>query len=130
MNHYAEDKGENMKINLLDSNLGIQNILDFNTEAELPKARSLASSALKEAGLEDLYAPQNYAQVIEEALCPQTGDGDMLRPEIFSKNLSACAEKMQASTDKTVLDALHSDLLPLAENKELLQAYSGLMIGG
>ena len=42
-------------INLLDPGLGIQNIMDPGTAGHLPDARPLASSAMREAGLDELY---------------------------------------------------------------------------
>ncbi len=119
-----------MKINLLDSSLGIQNILEYNGSSALPKAENLAASVLYEAGLEDLYAPKNYAQIIEESLSPSTGDGQLLRPAVFSQTLDQCIGKMQESTDSLVRQTVQEELIPLQENKTLLQAYCGLMIGG
>lgn len=119
-----------MKVNLLDSSLGIQNIMDTGTAGALPKAENLAASVLYEAGLEDLYAPKNYAQIIEESLSPSTGDGQLLRPAVFSRNLDQCIGKMQASSDEFVRRTVSAELVPLQENKALLQAYCGLMIGG
>lgn len=119
-----------MKINLLDSNLGIQNVMDFEQAGALPKAENLAASVLYEAGLEDLYAPNNYAQLIEESLSPGTGDGHILRSEVFAQNIGQCLEKMAASDNEAVKQAVQQELRPLQENKGLLQAYCGLMIGG
>ena len=119
-----------MKINLLDSNLGIQNVMDFEQAGALPKAENLAASVLYEAGLEDLYAPNNYAQLIEESLSPHTGDGHILRSAVFAQNIGQCLEKLAASDNTVVMQAVQQDLRPLQENKDLLQAYCGLMIGG
>ena len=119
-----------MKINLLDSSLGIQNIMDAGGGLSLPKAENLAASVLYEAGLEDLYAPQNYAQIIEEKLSPSTGDGQLLRPAVFTRTLGQCIGKMQESENAFVRQTVQEELLPLQENKALLQAYCGLMIGG
>lgn len=119
-----------MKINLLDTNLGIQNVMDFEQAGALPKAENLATSVLYEAGLEDLYAPNNYAQLIEESLSPSTGDGHILRAEVFSQNIGQCLEKMANSDNNVVREAVQQELRPLQENKDLLQAYCGLMIGG
>ena len=53
-----------------------------------PEARPLASNVLREAGLEELYSPCNAHHLVEQALCPDAGDGDILRPEVFSGNLA------------------------------------------
>ena len=72
-------------INLLDPSLGIQNVMDMPEQTGLPRARELASNALNEAGLDELYAPSNAWQLMEQALCPDVGDGSLLSPEVFSE---------------------------------------------
>lgn len=118
--------------NLLNPSLGIQNVLDMPVTGQtgMPHARQIASNVLREAGLEELYAPSNAAQVTENALCPDVGDGDVLRPEVFAANLRGCAEAMQDSGSPAVRQMLREDLNPLLENNDLLKAYMGLMIGG
>ena len=49
-------------INLLDPGLGIQNIMAPGTAGHLPDARPLASSAMREAGLDELYNSRKAAQ--------------------------------------------------------------------
>lgn len=119
-----------MPINLLDPSLGIQNVMEQQTNDPLPFARPLASTVLNEAGLEGLYAPSNSARIIEAALCPDVGDGNMLRPEIFSVILKKCAVEFAASDDPAVRELMEKELHPLMENQELLHAYTNLMIGG
>ena len=72
-------------INLLDPSLGIQTIMESPaaTRGGIPEARPLASNVLREAGLEELYSPCNAHHLVEQALCPDAGDGDILRPEVF-----------------------------------------------
>ena len=105
-------------INLLDPSLGIQTIMESPaaTRGGIPEARPLASNVLREAGLEELYSPCNAHHLVEQALCPDAGDGDILRPE--------------DSDDPAVRALADGELAPLLQNKELLNAYMGLMIGG
>ena len=117
-------------INLLDPSLGIQNVMPMPDPGNLPRARELASNALNEAGLDELYAPNNTRQLVERALCPDVGDGSMLNPEAFSETLYSCAEELQGSSDPAVQEMLSRELVPLLQNGQLLQAYLGLMIGG
>lgn len=119
-----------MKIDLLDSSLGIETFLQSSQQVELPKPQSLVFSAFKEDGLQELYLPKNYGQQVEEALCPQTGDGEMLQPEVFSQSLLHCLEKIKTNENMESLRLVQEDLEILLENKELLRAYCGLMIGG
>ncbi|HJD96695.1 type III secretion protein [Mailhella massiliensis] len=117
-------------INLLDPSLGIQHVMDMPEPANLPRARELASNALNEPGLEELYAPGNAWQLVEQALCPDVGDGSMLNPEIFSGTLESCLRDLEGSSDPAVQAMLSEELTPLLQNGQLLQAYLGLMIGG
>jgi type III secretion protein X len=119
-------------INLLDPSLGIQDILDpgLSAAGQLPTARPLAVSVLREAGLDELYSASNAARLVEQALCPAVGDGDLLRPEVFAANLRECFMAMQESDNPAVQEFLRKDLRLLLENRDLLQAYTGLMIGG
>ena len=119
-------------INLLDPSLGIQAIMESPaaTRGGIPEARPLASNVLREAGLEELYSPCNAHHLVEQALCPDAGDGDILRPEVFSGNLAGCLEALKDSEDPAVRALVDGELAPLLQNKELLNAYMGLMIGG
>lgn len=119
-------------INLLDPSLGIQAIMESPAAARdgIPEARPLAANVLREAGLEELYSPSNAHRLVEQALCPDAGDGDILRPEVFSGNLAGCLEALKDSEDPAVRALVDGELAPLLQNKELLNAYMGLMIGG
>ena len=130
-----------LPVNLLDSSLGIQNVMDMPDLDNLPRARELASNALSEPGLEELYAPNNVWQLMERALCPDVGDGSMLNPEAFSESLQSCVNDLKGSSDPgassrrsplgpAVRDMVSQEREPLLQNGRLLQAYLGLMIGG
>lgn len=119
-------------INLLDPRLGIQDVMDMPSlgSKTLPEARPLAASVLREAGLEELYAALNASRLVEQALCPDVGDGELLRPEVFAANLRHCFMALRDTDDPDILEFLRQDLQLLLENRDLLQAYTGLMIGG
>ena len=74
--------------------------------------------------------PVDILPALEQALCPDAGDGDILRPEVFSGNLAGCLEALKDSDDPAVRALADGELAPLLQNKELLNAYMGLMIGG
>lgn len=119
------------RINLLDLNLGIQNVMDSPGRASsLPRARQLAATALSEAGLDEMYAPSNAGRIMEDALRPEVGDGTLLEPGVFSANLARCADKLRKRGDAAAEELVREELLPLLENKKMLSAYIGLMIGG
>lgn len=115
---------------ILNSNAGIQDILDMQGNDALPEARQIAASVLRDASFEDVYTAKNYTALVENLLCPEVGDGEILRPDIFAYTLETCAETLKSSTDKDVQAFLQNDLYPLMENKDLLRVYTGLMIGG
>ena len=117
-------------INLLDPGLGIQNIMDPGTAGHLPDARPLASSAMREAGLDELYNSRKAAQQLEAALCPPVGDGSLLQPELFHMELQGALTALRDSDKPAVRAFVRDELAPLLENTELLRAYTGLMVGG
>ena len=121
----------NRGIGLFDASLGIQSVMDAPvSQGNMPKARPLASNTLREAGLEELYNPANAQSLVQQALCPQVGDGELLRPDIFSSNLQRCLDDLTTARDPAVRDFIRNDLAPLLENTDLLRAYTGLMVGG
>ncbi|ADP88343.1 type III secretion apparatus assembly protein SctX [Nitratidesulfovibrio vulgaris] len=114
-----------------DGSLGIQNVMDVETfRATMPQARPLAASVLHEAGLEELFAPQNARRLVEQALCPPVGDGEMLRPDVFGANLRQCLDALSLERSPAVRDFVRNDLAALIDDTELLRAYTGLMVGG
>lgn len=117
-------------LNLLDPSLGIQNVMNMPEAGQLPQARQLAANVLNSAGLEDLYGAVNARRLVEQALCPDVGDGEMLRPAKFAGLLEGCVKDLAGNTDPAVQELVAKELKPLLENRELLGAYMGLMIGG
>ena len=118
-------------IGIFDTSVGIQNVLLNELEnATMPKARPLAANVMSDIGLEDLYMPGNAARMIETALCPEVGDGKVLRPDIFSALLRGGFEALSESKNPDVRAFLRKDLAPMLEDSNLLQAYTGLMVGG
>lgn len=117
-------------VRLLDANLGIQNVLDPQDYPHMPEARPLPSTALREAGLETLYGAQTTDRLLEQALCPQVGDGSILQPAEFNSCLSDALEALKNNRQSEVRSFVSGELAPLLENAALLQAYSGLLVGG
>ncbi|MBO4317747.1 MAG: type III secretion protein [Mailhella sp.] len=117
-------------INLLTPSLGIQDVMPMTDPSQLPRARELAANALNEAGLDELFAKGNMRQMVELALCPEVGDGSILNPQFFQASLDSVVEAASDSSDPAVRAMVDQELIPLQQNKALLQAYLGLMIGG
>lgn len=117
-------------INLLDPNLGIQTVMEPGGSDHMPGARPLAANVLSEPGLEDLYSASTAEKLLERALCPPVGDGDLLRPDVFAANLAGGLEALEGSRDPAVRAFVRGELRPMLEDAELLKAYVGLMVAG
>ena len=117
-------------LRLLDGNLGIQGVLDAQDMPRMPEARPLPSTALREAGLEELFGATTTNKFLEHALCPSVGDGTVLQPAEFSACLKASLEALKDNRQPEVRSFDSGELAPLLENETLLQAYSGLLVGG
>ena len=116
-------------IGILDHSQGIQSVMDMPSADKLPQARDTGATPLKEAGIDELYAPNNARQHVESLLCPEVGDGSILSPEAFSDIIASCLESLSSSEDMAVKGML-SEVRALQRNGDLYQAYMSLMIGG
>lgn len=117
-------------INLLDPGVGIQNLMPPDERGRMPGARPLASAATTEPGLEALFPGDAAEAAIAEALRPPVGDGSILQPEIFRAELRGSLEALETVRHPDVRAFVREELRPLLENTELLNACTGLMIGG
>ena len=117
-------------IDLLSPSFGIQDVLEMPDFGQLPKARELAANALNSAGIEELYPLGNARQLIEQALCPDVGDGSLLNSQRFQETIDSVITGTDEGDDPSLVAMVKKELIPLRQNKELLQAYLGLMIGG
>lgn len=118
-------------IGIFDTSVGIQSVLLNETGAAgMPAAEPMAATVMAEAGLDEVYLPSNAARMVEAALCPDVGDGRIVRPDIFTANLQGCLTALQDSRNADVRAFVRKDLAPMLEDNTLLQAYVGLMVGG
>ncbi|MCR5563086.1 MAG: type III secretion protein [Desulfovibrio sp.] len=117
-------------LRLLDGNLGIQGVLDAQDMPRMPEARPLPSTALREAGLEELFGAATTEKFLEQVLCPSVGDGTVLQPAEFSACLRGSLGALKDNRLPEVRSFVSGELAPLIENESLLQAYAGLLIGG
>lgn len=116
--------------NLLNSTIGIQDLLAMPDTPNLPRAKEIASSVLQQTGLENLYNTGNARTAAEALLCPDIGDGRVVTPEIFNAQLVRLYEKLKQSKNPKMQALLDNEIRPLIENGMLLSAYRGLMLGG
>ena len=117
-------------LRILDGNLGIQGVLDAQGTPSMPEARPMPSTALREAGLDELFGSQTTDRFLEQALCPSVGDGTILQPAEFSTALKDTFSALKENRQPEVRSFVSGELAPLLENEALLQAYSGLLVGG
>ena len=118
-------------IGIFDTSMGIQSILlNEQDDTSMPTAKQLAANVMADVGLEELYLPNNAARMIEAALCPEVGDGRILRPDVFTANLQSSLTTLQESRNAEVRAFVRNDLMPMLDDNVLLQAYAGLMVGG
>ncbi|MBO4300231.1 MAG: type III secretion protein [Desulfovibrio sp.] len=117
-------------LRLLDGHLGIQGVLDSQDLPRMPEAHPLPSTALREAGLEELFGATNTDKFLEQALCPSVGDGSILQPAEFSAALKESLSALKDNRKPEIRSFVSAELAPLLENEALLQAYSGLLVGG
>ena len=116
---------------LLDPNLGLSGFIDRAGEAErLPQPRPLYTGAAPGTGLADLFKPANFQSLVLAGLAPRVGDESLLRPDILRRNLEAGLERLKKSRRPEVRRFVREDLAPLFEDRELLQSYVNLMMGG
>ena len=87
--------------------------MDPGTAGHLPDARPLASSAMREAGLDELYNSRKAAQQLEAALCPPVGDGSLLQPELFHMELQGALTALRDSDKPAVRAFVRDELAPL-----------------
>lgn len=120
------------RTSILDSQLGIATIrrADPLTQEPMPRSRTLAMNTLTTTSMEATYTPTNIQTVLEAAICPETGDGEMLVPTVFSTNLHNCKKNLEESEQIEIQNFLKKDLQPLLENESLLRMYVALMIEG
>ncbi|MDR2164532.1 MAG: hypothetical protein LBO79_02655, partial [Zoogloeaceae bacterium] len=109
--------------NIMNPNLGVQDVLDSPAAAHLPRARALATGAASEIGLADLYRANNLQSRLLAGLQPPVGDESLLRPDMLRKNLAGSLARLRNSRDPHVRRFVRDDLGPLMENEQLLREY-------
>lgn len=114
----------------MNPSIGISELMQMRQTERLPQIRELSPGDLRSTGLDILYGQVNIKTAVESLLCPSVGDGSLVSPEVFSRELEAIVEKLKKSPNVKIRTMLEREILPLLENGMLLSAYRGLMIGG
>lgn len=116
--------------NLLNTSVGIEDLLSMPETSGLPQTRAMASAQAPESTLDSLYGPVNARSSYEALLQPDAGDGRLLTPQYFQSALKSLADKLAARDDEASRTLLKEELEPLLTNTALLNAYRNLMLGG
>lgn len=124
-----------MAVDLLNSNLGISSVLPQAENVHLPSADDYgsigSSESLTEVAAYKLsVAPNGFARETAAPFSPRIASDELLRPAVFNNSLNSAMEKLSTIHDADVRRFVREDLQPLAENRELLQAYLNMMVGG
>lgn len=125
-----------MAIDVLNSRVGIADVLPAASNDHLPtvddfnsvgQAQSLSEVASYKSALESNGFSLQFASIMK----PVINSEDILRPARFNNLLNSAQEKLsQIDNDANLRRFVREDLAPLAQNRELLNAYLGMMVGG
>ncbi len=118
---------------ILSSGLGVQGTLpDAGVRQEhLPEAaRFVAGSVEQKAGLDSLYGANQQQRMLQQALSPRIDNPQQLAPAVLSRNLATMTRKLSRIKDRDIRSFVRKDLEPLEQNRELLNAYLGMMVTG
>lgn len=126
-----------MTQDILNPNIGISTVLPAKLEEHLPEVdnfntvvgniNSLATIANFKASL----SRDSFEQEIANTFIPALGFDELLQPAKLNANISSVFTKLAAmNDDANIRRFVREDLTPLMENKELLQAYTNMMVGG
>ncbi len=124
-----------MAVELLSTKLGISDILPQAQSVHLPGAEAFnqagrAESLTEAAAYQEALAADGFSRAVAFAFQPKVSSDELLSPGVFNNLLLRAAEKLSSIKDADVRRFLREDLQPLAENRQLLQAYLGMMVEG
>jgi hypothetical protein len=114
---------------IMNPQVGVQGVLDSEPlEFRLPSARPLATGALAETRLADLYRLADFQSRILAGLQPQIDDEALLRPDVLGKSLRESLKRLRENRNPQVRRFLRDDLGPLMENEALLRDYVNMLV--
>lgn len=125
-----------MVVDLLNPHVGIQTVLPQADAAHLPDIQRFAGvdnapELSSIAAYKEAVGKNGFERSAVNAFTPQVSSDELLRPAVFNRHLNELEHKLQEfSADRDVRRFLREDLTPLRENRELLQAFLGMMVEG
>ncbi len=124
-----------MAVEIFNPNVGISSVLPGISTEHLPNADDFNTIG-QQANLGEV---QSYKQALNansfntnivSNFTPEIVSDDLLRPATFNNLLNSSMSKLAEIKDADVRDFLQQDLKPLSDNRELLNAYLGMMVEG
>ncbi|MGN0915852.1 MAG: hypothetical protein ACI4NE_05820 [Succinivibrio sp.] len=115
------------QVNLLNSHIGVSSVLPSATDAHLPEIKELSTAKTGDVRLEDLYRGESISNSVDTSLIPKVGHEELLQPKHLNSALQRAFEKMSTVKDVDVRHFVRDDMQSLMDNRELLNAYLGLM---
>ena len=125
-----------MAIDVLNSKVGIADVLPAASNEHLPtvddfnsvgQSQSLSEVTAYKSALES----NGFNIQLASTMRPVINSEDIVRPTRFNNLLNSAQEKLsQVENDANLRRFVREDLAPLAQNRELLNAYLGMMVGG
>ena len=115
------------QINLLNNHIGVSSVLPSANDAHLPELKELSTAKTGTVKLDDLYRGESFNEGIDTSLIPKVGHEELLQPKNFNSAIKRAYEKMSTVKDSDVRHFVREDMQPLMDNRELLNAYLGMM---
>lgn len=126
-----------MSQDILNPHLGISSVLPALRQEHLPEVDDFntvvgnVSSLATVANFKAALSRDSFEKGIANSFIPVVGADELLQPAKLNANLQSVFTKLSAMHDDAdIRRFVREDLTPLMENKELLQAYTNLMVGG
>ncbi len=118
--------------NILNSQVGIGGILPpAGNENHLPDAGDFVSVGQSQhRSLDELFGQDLQQQALLGSLMPKMDRPEQYDPGHIGHCMDTALEKLRYLRDPSVRELVNDVLQPLADNRQLLQVYTGMMVGG
>ncbi|MCR5537584.1 MAG: hypothetical protein K6F05_09325 [Succinivibrio sp.] len=121
-----------MAINkILNSSVGIDGVLPpAGQETHLPDASEFVSVGHSAKSLDDLFGQDLQHQSLLNALAPKMDRPEQYEPTHIGRCMDQSLDKLRYISNAQVRELVDEVLQPLADNRQLLKIYTGMMVGG
>lgn len=124
-----------MSISILNAHEGIAQVLTPKTNEHLPDLEGFTSIAGGQAlheveSYKAKLAPDAMRLNLSQNFAPHLSFNEQLQDSNLSRALYESAVVLEKVRSPEVRDFVNQDLVPLVENKQLLQAFQSMMVQG